>query len=80
MFAVAVAAAFNGPAAHQVHRAAKHFRQFLLHVRPVEQGRSGITSKRGQQINVAFIAKIIAQRRAEQFEPGNAVFPAESSK
>ena len=66
-----------GTAAHQVHRAAKQLTQFFLHIRPIEQSRVRVSSEGRQQIHIALCPKIIAQSRAEQFQPGNAVLTAE---
>ena len=77
MFAIAVAAALDGAAAYQVHRPAKQFRQILLHLRPIKQRWMRIRSQRRQQIYVAFIPEIVAQSRAEQFQPGDATLSAE---
>ena len=65
MFAVTVAAALNGTAAYQIHRATKQFRQFLLHLRPVQQRRMCVRSQCGQQVHVTLRPKIIPQRRAK---------------
>ena len=80
MFAVAVAAVFNGAAAHQVHRTAKQVGQLFLHVGPIEQGRMRVRPQRRQQVHITFVAKIIAQSRAEQFQPGDAALAAEPAQ
>src|ERR1039458_2652952 len=76
--AIGIAAAFNGPTADQIHRAAKNFRQLELHVHPFQQTTVLVffRGERAEQIHVAVGTKIVAQRRAKNFQPGDAAFVA----
>src|ERR1019366_9030895 len=76
--AIGIAAAFNGPTADQIHRAAKNFRQLELHVHPFQQTTVLVffRRERAERIHVAARAEIIAEGRAENFQPGDAAFMA----
>jgi hypothetical protein len=76
VFPVAIATVLNRPAAHQIHRTSKYFRQLLLHFRPVEQRGARVRTQGRQQIDVALAAKIIAQGGAKQLQPRDSALPA----
>ena len=75
---IGIAAAFNGSTADQIHRAAKNLLQLELHIDKLQQA-AVLVFFRGEgaeQVHVAVRAEIIAQRRAEQFQPGHSALAA----
>src|SRR6266496_4046516 len=75
---VGITAALDGAAAHQIHRTPEDTLEALLQFNPLEQAALGPRTNSGQQIHVAALAEIVAKRRAEHFQPGNAPLAAQS--
>jgi hypothetical protein len=77
MLAKTVPAALHSAAADQIDGPPKDCGEALLHIRPIKQGRMRVSAKGGQQVHVTFRVEFLAERRSEQFKPGDTATPAE---
>src|SRR5262245_28118215 len=80
MSAIEVAALLHDSAVEDVHLATDELSQLLLEPEPFEAGRAFTRLEAHQEVDVALAAEVLAQDRAEDFEPGDAPLPAEGGQ